>query len=568
MTLDGKMQAKRPSDTETDDEVPLERQRSVEQAADEGHDADIPSSIGYVLDERGEEKLRKSLAEQRRNSLARRTSHGTEDRAVADVEKGNANDGAKGDADAPEDEANVVWWDGPDDPENPYNWPTWYKSLLCGLISAVTFVTPLASSIFAPGVPELMAEFHEDSTLLASFVVSVYILGFAFGPLLIAPLSEIYGRNIVYHVCNVGFIAFVVGCARAPTLDALIVFRFFSGIFGSCPITNGGGSIADMVAQEKRGLAMAFFSVGPLMGPIIGPVAGGFLASAKGWRWVFWLIVIIAGFLSLVSVSIMRETYAPILLQRKVARLRRETGNDLLRSRLDIGLSTRDYFTRGIGRPIKMLTFSPVVQVCAIYMAIVYGYLYLMFTSITQVFEETYGFSTNMVGLVYLGLGVGSMGGMIYFSAISDRYIKSQSLKEGQGMKPEYRLKPLPVGAILLPIGFFIYGWTAEYHKHWIAPIIGMVVIGFGNLVIFMALQLYLVDAFNIYAASALAANTVARSFVGGVLPLAGLSMYAKLGLGWGNSLLAFIALALVPIPFLIIKHGEYLRKRFELKNL
>lgn len=407
--------------------------------------------------------------------------------------------------------------------------------------------------------------------------------------MIFAPLSEIYGRNIIYHVCNVCFIGLVVGCALAPSLNSLIVFRFFSGVFGSCPITNGGGSIADMVSQEKRGLAMAFFSVGPLMGPIIGPVAGGFLSNAKGWRWDFWLVVIVGGFLSLVSALVMRETFAPVLLQRKVARLRRETGNNLLRSRLDIGLSTKDYFARGIGRPFKMLLFSPVVQVCAIYMAIVYGYLYLMFTSITEVFEETYGFSTSIVGLVYIGLGVGSMSGMVYFSAVSDRYIKSQSLKEGQGMKPEYRLRPLPVGAVLLPIGLFIYGWTAEYHKHWIAPIIGMAIVGFGNLVyaspyvsnmfsaaccanvsprIFMALQLYLVDAFNVYAASALAANTVARSIMGGVLPLAGLKMFATLGLGWGNSLLGFIALVLVPIPYFITKYGEHLRKRFELKNL
>lgn len=137
-----------------------------------------------------------------------------------------------------------------------------------------------------------MQEFKSDSLEMASFVVSVYILGFAFGPLLMAPLSEVYGRLIVYHVCNVGFIVFVVACARAPTLDALVVFRFFSGVFGSCPVANGGGSIADMIPQERRAIAMAGFSVGPLLGPIVGPIAGGFLADAKGWRWNFWLLAV------------------------------------------------------------------------------------------------------------------------------------------------------------------------------------------------------------------------------------------------------------------------------------
>lgn len=550
--------------TNSDSSEAADIAREITQATDEGHDADIPSSIGYVLNELGELKRRRSIAEQRRQSLAHRPQ------SCAEPDAGPGPDiPAKPEPDdTEEDDANVVWWDGPDDPQNPYNWPTWRKTLLCGIISCMTFLTPLTSSIFAPGVPELMKEFDNDSDELSAFVVSVYVLGFAFGPLFLAPLSEIYGRNIVYHICNVGFLGFIIGSALAPSLNALIVFRFLSGIFGSCPITNGGGSIADMVAQEHRGTAMSIYSVGPLLGPIVGPIAGGFLASAKGWRWVFWLVTIVSGCLSVVCAIFMRETYAPVLLQRKTMRLRAETGNDLLRSRLDIGLSGRDYFTRGIVRPLKMIVRSPVVQICSLFTSVVYGYLYLLFTSITEVFEDYYNFSTDMVGLVYLGLGVGSLIGMAYFSGLSDRHIKSQAIKYGGGLKPEYRLHVLPVGAITMPIGFFIYGWTAQYHTHWIAPLIGMAVIGFGNLICFMCLQLYLVDAFTIYAASALAANTVFRSIAGAVLPLAGLRMYSTLGLGWGNSLLGFIAVALIPIPFLFLRYGEFLRKKFELKNL
>ncbi|KAH8906398.1 bicyclomycin resistance protein [Coniochaeta sp. PMI_546] len=557
----------------------LDRQRTVEQAFDEGHDADIPSDIGYVLDEAGEQKRRQSLAERRRNSLARKRSHADDEKSRRDrdhdLEKGieTAADGAKlKDEDeggtTSEDEANIVWWDGPDDPQNPYNWPTWRKVVNCAVISALTFVTPLASSIFAPGVPQLMRDFQSGNVELAAFVVSVYVLGFAAGPLLIAPLSEIYGRLPVYHICNIAFVAFLVGCALAPSLDALIVFRFLSGVFGSAPLTTGGGTIADIFVQERRGAAMAVFSVGPLLGPIIGPVAGGFLAEAKGWRWVFWLLVILSGFLSVVLLIFARETYAPVLLQRKVNRLRKETANDLLRSKLDAGLSPGDYFKRGIVRPMKMLIFSPLCSIFAVYIGITYGYLYLLFTSITIVFEQSYGFGSGTVGLVFLGLGVGSMAGLVFFSISSDRTLKKMAAKEGQGMKPEYRLRPLPIGAILLPAGFFIYGWTAQYHVHWIVPIIGHVIIGVGNLLIFMAINMALVDTFTIYAASALASNTVVRSVFGAVLPLCGLKMYDKLGLGWGNSLLGFIAVAMIPVSFLLLKYGEVLRKKFPLERL
>lgn len=548
----------------SDDEFALQRQKSIEQAIAEGHDADIPSDIGYVLDEAGEERRRKSIANQRRHSLARKRSHTN---TSHDIEKNAETSDDKEDGSATDDEANIVWWDGDNDPANPYNWPTWRKVLNCVFISLLTLITPLGSSIFAPGVPQLMNEFGSRNLELAAFVVSVYVLGFAFGPLLIAPLSEIYGRLIVYHVCNIGFIAFLVGCALAPSLNALIVFRFFSGAFGSCPLTNGGGTIADMITQEKRAGAMAAFSIGPLLGPIIGPVAGGFLADREGWRWVFWVLVILSGTLSVAMMLFARETYAPIILQRKVERLRKETGNDMLRSKLDIGLTPGEYFKRGIVRPMKLLVFSPYCIIFAIYISIVYGYLYLMFTSITDVFSRGYGFSTSTVGLVFLGLGIGSLAGLFFFGGVSDRDMKKLKASGGE-MKPEQRLKLMPVAAILLPAGFFIYGWTAQNHVHWIVPILSHVPIGFSMVLTFMSLNMALVDTFTLYAASALAANTVVRSIFGAVLPLCGLRMYRTLGLGWGNSLLAFISLPMIPVAFLILKYGEAIRTKYPVKNL
>lgn len=150
--------------------------------------------------------------------------------------------------------------------------------------------SPLASSIVAPGVPEMMTEFESTNEELASFVVSVYILGYALGPLFIAPLSELYGRLPLYHASNLGFVVFTIACALSSNLNMLIGFRFVEGLFGSCPLTIGGGTIADMIIQEKRGGVMAIWALGPLMGPVIGPVAGGYLSQAKGWRWVFWVI--------------------------------------------------------------------------------------------------------------------------------------------------------------------------------------------------------------------------------------------------------------------------------------
>lgn len=532
----------------------------------EGHDADIPSNEGYVLDQRGEEKRRQSIASHHKQAQA------SKDHTRTDVEKGLENVSAE------EEDANTVWWDGPDDPANPLNFPKWVKVMTIGLVSGICFVTPLASSMFAPGVPQLMHEFESDNVELASFVVSVYVLGFAVGPLVFAPLSEIYGRLHIYHLCNVCFLAFLVACAKSTNLNMLIGFRFLSGVFGSAPLTNGGGTIADIFVQEKRGLAMSLFAMGPIVGPVIGPVAGGYLAEAKGWRWVFWLLSMISGFFAITSLFFMRETYAVIILERKTKRLQKETGNLELRSKLDIGLSPTDFFLRSIVRPAKMLMFSPIVFFASLYVGIVYGYLYLLFTTFTLVFEKTYGFSSGSVGLTYMGLGVGSLLGLGYFAIASDRLLKKKAKEadevaaaSGQppaGMKPEYRLPPLIPGAICIPVGLFLYGWTAQYHVHYIVPILSTTLIGIGNLAVFMCISTYLIDAFTIYAASALAANTVLRSILGAVLPLAGQKMYLALGLGWGNSLLAFIAMALIPVPFVLMRWGEQLRARFEVKNL
>lgn len=146
--------------------------------------------------------------------------------------------------------------------------------------------------MFAPGVPEVLRDFRSTNHTLGSFVVSVYVLGYAIGPMFVAPCSEAYGRLPVYHTANVLFIVFTVACAVSSNLNMLIGFRFLEGMAGSAPITIGGGTIADLFIQEERGRALAIWSMGPLAGPVVGPIAGGFLAQAEGWRWVFWVIAI------------------------------------------------------------------------------------------------------------------------------------------------------------------------------------------------------------------------------------------------------------------------------------
>jgi MFS family permease len=261
-----------------------------------------------------------------------------------------------------------------------------------------------------------------------------------------------------------------------------------------------------------------------------------------------------------ITLIFMRETNPFVLLERKAKKLRKETGNQNLRSALDTGRTPRDLFKSSIFRPLKMLFCSPIVFMLSTYMAIVYGILYLLLTTFFRVFQGQYGFSTGSVGLVFLGFGAGAAIALVVSGVISDRMLKTLTARNGGSPKPEYRLPMLFAGAVLIPVSLFMYGWTAEKKVHWIVPIIATAILGMGQFSILMPIQTYIVDAFTVHAASATAAGTVSRSLLGALLPLAGNPMYDALGIGWGTSLLAFIAVLFVPMPYVFWKYGERIR--------
>ncbi|KAI0157579.1 major facilitator superfamily domain-containing protein [Xylariaceae sp. FL1272] len=457
----------------------------------------------------------------------------------------------------------LVNWEEPasQDPANPLNWSPARKWGTIGILSFIVFLTPLASAAFAPGVPLVQEEFNNHSVILATFVVSVFVLGFAVGPLFLAPLSEMYGRVPVYHVCNVLFIVFTVACAVASSIGQLVAFRFLAGFAGVASVTIGGGSIADMVPREQRARAISAYTLGPLLGPIVGPIVGGFLVEDKGWRWVFWLVAILAAAITIVAFIVFRESYPPVLLARKTQQLRKSTGNHAYRSALDTGETNSQRLKNAMIRPLKLLIFSLPVTLLSIYIAILYGLSYILFTTFTFVYEGVYGFSPSSAGLAFLGSGVGTLLGLAYVSPISDKVVKKAIAEKGSS-DPEDRL-PLVVtvpATLAIPAGFFLYGWAAEMKYHWIVPQVGNALAGFGTIAVLTCVQTYLIDAYTQHAASVIAANAVLRSLLGALLPLFGLRLYDVLGLGWGNSLLGFLALAFAPILWLFKIYGRKIR--------
>ncbi|KAI0150979.1 putative MFS transporter [Pestalotiopsis sp. NC0098] len=451
-------------------------------------------------------------------------------------------------------ESNKLDWDGPDDPENPQNWPTYKRRMQVILIALITLVNNLAMTMFAPGASELMAEFHSTSETLGSLTVSIYVVGYVVGSSVLAPLSEMYGRLPIYSASVGLYAAFTIGCAFATNLGMFIAFRLLAGCAASSTLVLCGGTLADVIPKKDQGRWMSLFVLGPLAGPVIGPIAGGFIVQAIGWRWIFRIILMAYAAIAVLCIIFLRETYGAVILRRRAVR----RGQDL--SAFTKPGSARSKFASDILRPIRLLIYSPIVLFLSLYAAFAFGLQFLLFTTFTDVFMNRYHWSVGVSGLAYVGLGVGMFAAVIAHTVYAEKIVRSRAAKNG-GSKPEDRLPLMAYMAPALPIGMFWYGWSVDKTVHWIVPELATAVVGVGIVFIMMPQMVYLVQVFGAEAgASALAANTFLRYVAGAFLPLAGPAMYDKLGLGWGNSLLGFIGLAFIPIPWFLVIYGERMR--------
>ncbi|KAI1390702.1 MFS general substrate transporter [Hypoxylon trugodes] len=395
----------------------------------------------------------------------------------------------------------IVGWEDQDDPEMPLNFSKKRKWIWVGLLLVVTLLTPFAPSILSPAITQLDSEFGNDNSIVGSMTVSIYLLGYVLGPIFIAPLSEIYGRKPVLGVANVIFCLWQIGCALAPNIETLIVSRFFSGVGGAGCLTLGGSIIGDLFRPDQRGFAMGMWNIGPLIGPTVGPLIGGFLAESIGWRYEFWIVLVAATIVTVLIQVLNEETSHKVIIQRKTARLRRLLGRSDLKSRYDDSddRNKTRILLASLTRPLKMLILCPIVFFLSLYIAFVFGVVYLLYTTIPTVFEETYKFETRLTGLVYLSLGLGNVLGW---------------LANGGVFEPEMRLLTSVPFGICLPITLFWYGWSTFYATHWVSPILSLIPYGFGIVGLFLPITTYLVDSYPMYAASAVAANIVLRRFI------------------------------------------------------
>ncbi|KAH7381318.1 major facilitator superfamily domain-containing protein [Phaeosphaeria sp. MPI-PUGE-AT-0046c] len=483
----------------------------------------------------------------------------------------------------------LVAWDGDADPENPRSMSKlrrWGIVLICAASSlCVTCTSSLYTSTYSQLEPEFGA-----SRLVCTLGLSLFVAGLGTGPMILSPLSEFYGRRPIYICSFTFFFIWMFPCAFARNIQTMLVGRFLDGLAGSAFLSVAGGTVGDMFAKhvsqdlslpypfvlvndaiQELSAPMMVYTASPFVGPEIGPLIGGFIVENTTWRWCFYVLIIWSGVQLCLITLFVPETYHPVLLRRKAIRLRKETGNQEWIApieKLDRSI-TRTVLWSCI-RPFQLLFFEPMCLNLCVLSAILLGVLYLFFGAFPLVFQNNHGFSISQVGLAFLGLLVGMLIGVCtdpIWRRVYGRLVRQREEQGGEpgGSEPEFRLPSTILGAWVVPIALFGFGWTTYSSVHWIAPIGFSAIFGVGVIWVYSGIFTFLVEAYPVYAASALAANSFARSYFAGAFPLVstlffGVQMYNTLGYQWATTLLAFLALAMAPFPILFFKYGKRLR--------
>ncbi|KAG5417940.1 hypothetical protein I9W82_004268 [Candida metapsilosis] len=455
-----------------------------------------------------------------------------------------------------------VAFNGLNDPYHPHNYPFWKKFLYSASVGIAALSVSMGSAMFSQGSAELKEIYH-IGTSVAALATSLFVFGFAAGPVVYGPMSELFGRKPVMVISCLGYVSFQFGVAVAKDLQTIMLCRFFAGFVGSAPLVVAPAVMVDLFKARVRGSAISVFACVLFGGPMLAPILGGFIVKNRslGYRWTSYISAFIGCLALFMNTFLLQETHHPVLLARKAELLRRKTGNwGIFAPHEEVSLNLSEIAKNNIMRPLRLLFTEPIVFLVSIYNAFIYGMLYAFLTVIPLVFGGRYHWSQGVAELPYLSmlLGVFSGGLMIVY------FERRLNKKIDNGLKPtpENRLPPIMIGGFTFVIGIFWLGWTGDYaeHVHWIVPVIAAFFVGNGLMLIFLPTMNYIIDCYLYVAASALAGNTFIRSGFGAAFPLFTTQMFNNLTIKWAATLLGCLGVLMIPVPFLFYRYGAFVR--------
>ncbi|KAJ5580035.1 MFS general substrate transporter [Penicillium hispanicum] len=447
----------------------------------------------------------------------------------------------------------------PDDPENPKNYSLGRKCYITAVAISLVMNATFSSSAPSGSFQSVSDDLHV-SVEAAGLVTTLFLLGYCAGPLFWAPLSEFYGRRWIFYISFTIYLAFGFLCAFTPNFGGLLAGRFLTGTAASAALTNAPGVLADVWGPVERGNAMILFATMTFVGPALGPVVSGFLQLKETWRWTFYVLLWMAGATELLLFTL-PETLPMMVLRNKARRLRKIPGKESVKAPIEASdRSLGGIFKVALTRPWRLL-IDPISFLVAIYYAVVYTLLYMLFSIYPIVFQQKRGWNAGVGELPLIGTIIGAcLGGLVLFILSQRNQRKSPHNRQPV---PEDRLPGAMVGGVMFAVTIFWFAWTAEYNSvHWAVPTVAGIFLATSILLIFVVFINYIIDSYLMYAASAVAANTILRSACAAASPLFTQYLFDALGVGGAGSLIGGVGVLLMPMPFVFYKYGAAIRAR------
>ncbi|KAL9112788.1 MAG: hypothetical protein Q9227_003091 [Pyrenula ochraceoflavens] len=452
-----------------------------------------------------------------------------------------------------------------DDPTNPLGFAKWTRWGLCLAASYVTFTVAFNSSAFVSGITGISRDLGGGPEL-AMLGVGVFLIGFILGPLVWAPTSEMYGRQHVLLLATAIQVVANIALCFSQNLPTVFVLRFFSGAFGAAPLTGAAAVIADTFPPRQRGLAVTVYALVPLLAPVLGPMIGEYVVGISNWRWLMALMALLSGSALVVAALVLPETYAPVLLRKRAAKMSSITGCYYVSS-MDVGgngkgAASSQSWKRTLFRPFLLVAHEPIIVVLALYQAVVFGTLYLTIAAFPIAYTELRGWPQEQSGISFVGVLTGVLLAAVFQIWDSSRYSKLVGQLGPEAALPEARLQACCGGGISIIVGLFWFALTADPSIHWIINTAAGIPFGFGTILVTIGTTNYLIDTYTVFAASAVAVCIITRALCGAVFPLFVRVMFANLGIFWTLSIPGLFCLLFAPVPFILLRYGPALRRR------
>ncbi|KAL4928630.1 MFS transporter [Aspergillus undulatus] len=465
---------------------------------------------------------------------------------------------------------------------SPFLWPKWRKSMMTWIACAVTLLAGYSAGEITPASNELTDDW-DISPVVYNLGITLFCIGFALAPMVLAPFSEINGRRPIFVASGVLFVACIVACGGTRIFAGFLVARFFQGIGASTFSTMVGGVISDIYHANERNMPMALFAAAALFGTGLAPLISSAIVFHTSWRWIYWSHAIVSGVFVVIIYFFFKETRGSVILSRKAHALNKYyeqleaaghfgvlMGEDAQPKRIRWKVKSdeqRESLVQMISislyRPFHMLITEPVVFFFSLWVSFSWAVLYLQFGSIPLVFKTNHLFNLEQIGAVFTSMCVGA----ILITIISIYQEKIANRFNLLPSTPEARLYFVCIESILMPIGLFWFGWTSFPSIHWISPTMAIGCATMGIFSVYLAVFNYLADTYHRYASSAIAAQSCCRNLLGGVFPLVTNAMFNNLGFPEASSLLGAIGAVLCLVPWVLAIYGERIRGKSKMAS-